>query len=630
MAQDTEWARDGKTQDSGSAASGLSSLDDDTDDFGRMILQQARDQRRLDAVMNRNTQAFSKARRNPRITAALDQFNGGLEAGSNSSGASDPGIAYNDASITHPPLNIPREWGRKARHNSQWLRKLGTEEYRHIGPPITEHINPEHGKMQRRTDYVDWAAIADRPLQSIEADPPVTARKRYVIGQTEAPPISNNSIERIGRLEAEHELTAGSVMESTPVFRQRSEYVRDEERLQRRADRLGRIGERDTPQSIKDRLEARLSRITGQPGSRRRRESPDQKLTDKENIHRHEEPRHFKHEHEIHFDVHESNDARTSSLYTRDREMRQQTNRQSSAQAPEVVPEIFINGTNSDSAILETPRVPTALESKTPKVMGAWIETPYAAKRDGAPPPPPKDEEPKPVSANLSAELAEKPSSNTTGQALPVASPPRATSALHSLLHPVRSSPKKELNIGDETLASLEGILDPTGTLTELSGALDLDELRSELKKLHSTGSPLSKEETKRRNELLTLEAVGNSLAAAKRSKKQPGRLERQVDNLVNPADISSTTPHICTVCRHGVLGAISSEIKALFIQPLHHNKYWFSRLTWLGFFLLSSLAWYIAEASAWYAHPLSSPPLHPPTNPSPAQCTAAPATPTR
>ena len=522
-------------------------------------MQHARDDRRLDTAPNRNGQAFTKARRNPRISAALAQLDGTRDVRSISSGASDPGVGDHSPTDTHPPLNVPRGWGRKARHNNLWLQKTGAEDQEHDLPTSSGTSDLYAKPLGRRSEHVDWATVADRPIQSIEAD---SSRRRYGI-DSRSQQRPNDSIDRIRQLEAEHELTAGSMYQSTPAFQRRSEYARDSDLFQRRqttADRLGR----DTPQSIKDRLEARLSRITGQPVSRLRKRSPDQKLfdnpRDKENI-QSEQP-------------YVSRTAR----------------QRSTAQRPALVPKIHING---GEAVLETPRVLATIESKTPKVTGAWIETPLATKHGNALPPSSKDRE---ANAGLPAALPTRASPNPTSneQIKSPASPPRPTSALHSLLHPARSSPKKELDVGDETLASLEGLLDPTGTLTELGA--DLNEARkAELQKLHSATRPLTQPKIERNEDLFSSQAIDSRLRGAAKSGQSA---------VSRPGSSQSTAEHrVCANCQRGVLRTAASEVKGCFINKKrgrNDRRWWFSRLTWVGAFLVAVFSWLIAENWAW------------------------------
>ncbi|GAM84163.1 hypothetical protein ANO11243_021560 [Dothideomycetidae sp. 11243] len=585
MAVDAEWARDGKSHDSGSVISGLSSVDDDTDEFGRMLVRHVRDEQRLTSTINGNGQAFRKARSNPRISAALDQLNDTPGRRLLSSGASDPGVVEHALASPSPPLNIPRDWGRKARQNNDWLRRLGTDDTGTRRPlsanAVATLTRPTHDDDH---EFVDWAGAAAQPVRSVEEETPTSSEKRHVI-HSHSPGRklrANDSIDRIRQWETEQDFTAGSIIQSTPPFLSRNNRIQELERIQGRAiatDRLSRISERDTPQSVKDRLESRLSRTSAQPLIRRRKTSPNEKLLNDPHARSSNMGNDASGRHELdrkssmptvvsasqvvsrgagERPANGRNDSlqllkrlarvtsQSSSPSANDKpvlesdyaraqaETTKRFKRQSSAQAPEVVP-----STGMDQ-VQATPRVPVALSAKTPKVMGAWVDTPHTVRHDSAHPPSPKVHKevklPPVMSSEQSKELL--PEQSLLQRALSAPSQSRPPSALHNLLHPIESSPKKELNVGDETLASLEGLLDPTATLTELSATLNLEDLRAQIATLHSSGRPLSKADNERRDELLAIEAMSERLRAARKGVREVGRglrnVERQVDDFAD------------------------------------------------------------------------------------------------
>jgi hypothetical protein len=69
-AMDKVQSHDDETQGSGSGLSDLSALENDTDDFGRRLLQHHRDEQRLSNARG-NGQPFRKARPKPRIADAI-------------------------------------------------------------------------------------------------------------------------------------------------------------------------------------------------------------------------------------------------------------------------------------------------------------------------------------------------------------------------------------------------------------------------------------------------------------------------------------------------------------------------------------------------------------------------------
>ncbi|KAF2153330.1 hypothetical protein K461DRAFT_267923 [Myriangium duriaei CBS 260.36] len=641
MAVDADWARDGRTHDSGSLISGLTSLDDDTDEFGRIVVQHVRDEQRLNSALNRNGQAFRKARPNLRIANALDHLEMTPERRSISSVGSDPGIAEHTLTKGSPPLNVPRDWGRKARHNNDWLRRLGLEDdEQHPPRPASANAIDTHKELPQSVghDFVDWAAVADRPVRSIEAETPLPSKDRQNIHSPEASSRSNTSIDRIRQWELEQDFTAGSILQSTPAMYPRSARMQELERIQSRAiatDRLSRISERETPESIKERLESRLSRTAAQPVRRRRRTSPDTKLVNgtatmangKENmpaIGVKQEPR-TSHDvggidgaspQAVRETKSRPTNARNDSLqllkrlarvtsqspspdvadkavHTTHTTQAQSTAdksrpRQSSAHAPEAVP--IAQGVEF---IQETPRISATLPAKTPKVMGAWVDTPFTTRHESAQPSLPKPET-LPSQLPSTIEPFTATSANAPEPVLLERAASAPPSALHNLLHP--SGPANPaLNLGDETLASLEGLLDPTATLNELSATLQLDSLHAELAELHAVGRPLTQADTERKDELLALESMGARLRAARKGVREVGRglrdVERRVDGFVE-LEGKTGGATTCEVCRRGVWRAAANETWALFVRPGRG-------MTWLGTLTLAGMAWWVLEFTA-------------------------------
>ena len=169
--------RDEETQGSGSAFSDLSALENETDDFGRKLLQHQRDAQRL-KTMSGPPRAFSKARTRPRIAQQLEREEREKMAqaerdiqrpGSNGSNDSDP------------PVTVPREWGRKAKPQKHWMRKIRESPVVSSGDEIEKD---EDAIYPRRTSYTGdenplmGSDMADHPLPSTENTPPSMRRQR--------------------------------------------------------------------------------------------------------------------------------------------------------------------------------------------------------------------------------------------------------------------------------------------------------------------------------------------------------------------------------------------------------------------------------------------------------------------
>ncbi|KAF4547092.1 Hypothetical protein D9617_59g026310 [Elsinoe fawcettii] len=638
MAVDTEWARDGKTHDSGSVISGLSSVDDDTDEFGRMLLQHAKDEQRLSRALNGPGQAFQKARPHIGIGASLEHLNGArhLNTRSVSSGGSDPGVAEQTWTAgSHPPLNIPRDWGRKARQSNGWLRRLGDMEVEIERPASADPVSTRRGVSSGHVSHaVDWAIAAERPVQSGEQITPLSSKSRR-LASSPAQPGQNGSIERIRQWEEEQDFTAGSFLQSTPMVANRK---RELEGLQSRGiarDQLSRISERTSPESARDQLESRMSRIAGQPLTRRRRSSPDDerwggsraRVNNKENIPMTDAAPAPKLEPLTSGNTHTGANTTTRPSTTRQESIQllkrlarvtsqspttspndppkissrptdlPDTQRQSSAQAPELAPPIM----------QETPRPPpSTLPTKTPKVTGAWIDTPFTTRHDSAQP-----SSPKKVPPSEPAELPPSPTKPPPSPQRSTSAPTLPASALSNLL-----SNHQSQNLGDETLASLADLLDPTLTQpqTDVSATLNLDEVKAELGRLHTLGRPLTKGDEERREELLVIEGMAGSLRNARRGVREVKRglrgMERRVEMVGEEQGRQGGEVVQVQVPRGGVWRGLVGETVGVFFDSglergLGMERRW--GLTRWGTLAAVLLTWWLLEnvACGIWCHPL-------------------------
>jgi hypothetical protein len=185
---------------SGSSNSPYDALEDeDTDDsFGRRMIEEMNQER----VQNegRRPQAFRKARIRPRGGLTLENLE--RIAPSNDIQPAIPShssLASVSSGLSEPPLNVPREWGRKGRRNNDWLRRITME-----SPKVIDQ-------------GIDWETVAaDVPLPSLE-DSPLSRR-----GSTRGTPAASvrrhqASLERTEDWELDEDLTAGSFIESTPM-----------------------------------------------------------------------------------------------------------------------------------------------------------------------------------------------------------------------------------------------------------------------------------------------------------------------------------------------------------------------------------------------------------------------------
>ncbi|QDS75532.1 hypothetical protein FKW77_005320 [Venturia effusa] len=190
---------------SGSSKSPYDALhEDDTDDsFGRRMIQEMNHDRLQSE--GRRPQAFRKARIHSRAGLTLENLE--RVAPSNETPPAVPShssLGSLSSGLSDPPLNVPREWGRKGRRNNDWLRRIKMD-----SPKITER----DGDI--RED--GWAAAAERvPIPSLDDSP--SSRR----GSTRGTPTASlrrqrEHVERDEEWDLSPDLNPASFIESTPM-----------------------------------------------------------------------------------------------------------------------------------------------------------------------------------------------------------------------------------------------------------------------------------------------------------------------------------------------------------------------------------------------------------------------------
>ncbi|KAI9843134.1 MAG: hypothetical protein M1837_006587 [Sclerophora amabilis] len=276
------------TAGSGSASvvSGLSSLDDASDEsFARNLARHARDQQRISGALKGDVKLFSKARRRERGSLTAENLqrrnstghhpalNGKLEnetaaSGSLSSFGSDP------------PINLPKDWGRKGRKGRDWLSRIAESEGKRGSKEGNGEESPSGpgarrgGTRDRKPDKgVDRIAEASEvPVPSIEDG---SSSLRVETPQKRDPPSTskrNVSLDMLENWEIDDEFTARSLQISTsPPLKTRKTTLdrireREIEALKEQAvtqSRLGEIRERTS----KELLRSKSSAAEGRPRS---------------------------------------------------------------------------------------------------------------------------------------------------------------------------------------------------------------------------------------------------------------------------------------------------------------------------------------------------------------------------
>lgn len=238
---------DDATQNSGSGSgfSDLSALENETDDFGRRLLQHQRDVQRINNAVHVNVQPFRKARPGPRLGEQLE-LNGirdEIFAAREHERTGSGGSADSD-----PPLNIPREWGRKGKRRPDWLRNIHAPIQADLGLVNGDaERQDEDAIMPHRTAYTgdeDWNG-EDEALPTIENDnsstPPSMRRRRIASSPTSMRHMNTTIINVHDSTEVE-EFSAASLLASTPAVAVRRRGRKIDEMTRREIESLERRG----------------------------------------------------------------------------------------------------------------------------------------------------------------------------------------------------------------------------------------------------------------------------------------------------------------------------------------------------------------------------------------------------
>lgn len=209
-----------------SAATGLTSLEDETtDEFGRRLVQTAREQQIIHNARSAKPQPFSRARPRQRLTwEVLQRSHPDKENAGAGEVLSSPPASISSGERSDPPLNIPRAWGRRAQKNhAGWLRKIP-----HLGDDGQNSSSEDDLVLPRKTSYtgdgtphtIDWTkAAADVPIPTTEGSP---SPFRYAQGTPPSMQKQNDSSTRLQEWNVDDDFTANSLIASTPARKQRN------------------------------------------------------------------------------------------------------------------------------------------------------------------------------------------------------------------------------------------------------------------------------------------------------------------------------------------------------------------------------------------------------------------------
>lgn len=190
MDRSSQQGDDGDTHDS--AISGLSILNDETDEFYQQSMKQlARDQRRLrDATHGQPVKAFRRARTQPNAIEILAESEHRLKNNETDNdfvrprrnSAQGPPSRQNERPLSP---NVPKEWGRKGKQRNDYLRRINSTG--DMKDPQEETEKPDLDRIfPRRTLYTGDSPTEYKndttTLSSTEQGSPVLSRRQRFPG----------------------------------------------------------------------------------------------------------------------------------------------------------------------------------------------------------------------------------------------------------------------------------------------------------------------------------------------------------------------------------------------------------------------------------------------------------------
>ncbi|KAF2712416.1 hypothetical protein K504DRAFT_464510 [Pleomassaria siparia CBS 279.74] len=211
-------ARDGGSE---SVVSDLTSLENDADDFDKLIIQHERDERRLNNALNGQIRPFRKARIHPRVALTMDNLernearvhDGTLHAKAHVKFGSPP--SSGGSTRSDPAIQPPTGWGRKSRKQRDWLRTYNSEDEH--GPGTQEDTIDrlvEEDTTPQRANGASYMEGVDLPVASVEDSP--LSRKGSHAGTPSSTRRRDTQLAQIPDWDFTMDLNEASLIASTP------------------------------------------------------------------------------------------------------------------------------------------------------------------------------------------------------------------------------------------------------------------------------------------------------------------------------------------------------------------------------------------------------------------------------
>ncbi|KAH7077692.1 hypothetical protein BKA63DRAFT_270053 [Paraphoma chrysanthemicola] len=643
-----------------STVSNLSELENgETDDFERLMIQNARDERRLKDARQGRVQAFRKARTHPRVGLTIDNLE---RNNARNSGALDPSAhvkfqsppSSSGSARSDPAIHAPAGWGRKSRSNRNWMRTIAYDEQaqtpvpaddtihgdqyqRHAGmddeadlprdfgqdSPLSHKGTPRNDRSAEwdltfelneasiiaSTPYIPRSTVLDdireRELEGVKRESmsrslsEETLQPQTVASENEPSPEAKrkrtNSWKSIGKSQP----VTGAGMDNSPIVYTSVETVT--------VDRVSQGSSRPLQHRRHDSqdLLRRLARASNTPSPARIAAPPQQTAPDAlpAQMDKALEPSH-------------QTPVPTTSIEPPAAEGRGETSQDEPAAkqqetiaasniAPKPAPVEIAEDVDATPMPVDQPR----LEAKTPVVTGAWVDTPgprtvrkhISIARSPSQSPkkrsPQKQRSPQRTSAPAVEELQEDTAAEVVRPQLP-------SSALQALVQEAKAPGRRpSADYGDSTINSLEDLI-----TSPAEGEVDEDTLQGlQL----PTETPRNEAERQRQQELLHLHRMNDRLRAARTSIRDVSRGMKRVEGRVeHDEEDGSTKARVvihecpCAADGHGHSTLLQQTRNLFWNSHLKTQRkgtrwrYW-GGLTTLSIVLTTLLLWWISEEIA-------------------------------
>lgn len=273
----------------------LSNLDNLTENSGSSS-QYAKDLHRVNGVLNNDAQAFRKARLGNKVGLTVENLKRRNESSGSSGNA--PGGGSISSKGSDPSVNIPREWGRKARPGKDWLNRINGKSGKFTGDVskeqnMLETILPKQDTTRAVQETDDQAELLDDWVETGAEAPHVMDRDRSMeqnaSSRNSTPTGSKRdmSMERVADWEInDDDFTGRSLQVSdSPPIRVRNSNVdrileQEIDSLAKRAvttNRLGELREMTSRESLRRKLHSRSAEDLSQREVEKSREFPRQR-----------------------------------------------------------------------------------------------------------------------------------------------------------------------------------------------------------------------------------------------------------------------------------------------------------------------------------------------------------------